>query len=101
LNIRIGKDLAIFARAVDRDHHFANGSLDCSRVRDVLAVSTISDSAGQADPATQARQSSLTQRSQGRDRPGLEGGLWEPELGSIAYAYPSYEGNGPKTDVPQ
>jgi signal transduction histidine kinase len=31
---------------------------------------------------------------------GVEGGFWQPTLGSIAYAFPTYEGSGPKTDVP-
>lgn len=35
------------------------------------------------------------------DKPGIEGGLWQAEAGSLAYAFPSYEGSGPKTDVPQ
>jgi signal transduction histidine kinase len=36
-----------------------------------------------------------------RDRPGIEGGLWQTEAGPIAYAYPTYQGAGPKTDMPQ
>jgi hypothetical protein len=35
-----------------------------------------------------------------RNRPGVEGGIWQGEEGSIAYAFPTYEGSGPKTDVP-
>ena len=31
---------------------------------------------------------------------GTEGGLWQAGLGSLAYAYPTYEGSGPKTDLP-
>lgn len=31
---------------------------------------------------------------------GVEGGLWSGEAGSLAYAFPSYEGTGPKTDLP-
>ena len=31
---------------------------------------------------------------------GVEGGFWRAEQGSLAYAYPSYEGTGPKTDLP-
>ena len=29
---------------------------------------------------------------------GVEGGIWQASSGSIAYAYPTYEGSGPKTD---
>jgi signal transduction histidine kinase len=31
---------------------------------------------------------------------GVEGGIWSASDGSIAYAYPTYEGTGPKTDLP-
>ncbi len=31
---------------------------------------------------------------------GVEGGIWSSTHGSLAYAYPTYEGTGPKTDVP-
>jgi hypothetical protein len=36
-----------------------------------------------------------------RDRPGVEGGIWRADTGSLAYAFPTYQGSGPKTDVPQ
>jgi signal transduction histidine kinase len=36
-----------------------------------------------------------------RSRPGVEGGIWQHSAGSLAYAYPTYEGAGPKTDLPQ
>ncbi len=35
------------------------------------------------------------------DRPGIEGGIWEEGRGSLAYAYPTYPGERPKTDVPE
>jgi signal transduction histidine kinase len=35
-----------------------------------------------------------------RRREGVEGGIWHRGSGSLAYAYPTYEG-GPKTDLPQ
>jgi signal transduction histidine kinase len=31
---------------------------------------------------------------------GVEGGLWQAGLGPLAYAYPTYEGSGSKTDLP-
>src|SRR5438105_9576789 len=31
---------------------------------------------------------------------GVEGGFWQAGRGSLAYAFPSYEGTGPKTDLP-
>ena len=36
-----------------------------------------------------------------RDRPGVEGGIWQAGAGSLVYAFPTYEGAGPKTDVPE
>jgi signal transduction histidine kinase len=32
---------------------------------------------------------------------GVEGGVWQTDHGSLAYAFPTYEGTGPKTDIPQ
>jgi signal transduction histidine kinase len=32
---------------------------------------------------------------------GVEGGIWRVSSGSLAYAFPSYEGSGQKTDLPQ
>jgi signal transduction histidine kinase len=36
-----------------------------------------------------------------RQRLGIEGGIWQAQKGSLAYAFPTYQGSGPKTDVPQ
>jgi signal transduction histidine kinase len=36
-----------------------------------------------------------------RERPGVEGGIWQDDAGSLAYAFPTYQGAGPKTDVPE
>src|ERR1700761_6678502 len=36
-----------------------------------------------------------------RQRVGVEGGIWQRDAGSLAYGYPTYEGSGPKTDLPQ
>jgi signal transduction histidine kinase len=33
--------------------------------------------------------------------PGVEGGVWKTGSGSIAYAFPTYQGSGQKTDLPQ
>lgn len=32
---------------------------------------------------------------------GVEGGIWQAGVGSLAYAFPTYQGADPKTDVPQ
>ena len=31
---------------------------------------------------------------------GFEGGFWQADQGPLSYAFPSYEGTGPKTDLP-
>lgn len=31
---------------------------------------------------------------------GVEGGIWQADAGPLSYAYPTYEGTGPKTDLP-
>ena len=31
----------------------------------------------------------------------VEGGIWQAEAGPLAYAFPTYEGSGPKTDLPE
>src|ERR1700722_17882040 len=31
---------------------------------------------------------------------GVEGGIWQADAGPMAYAYPTYQGTGPKTDLP-
>ena len=36
-----------------------------------------------------------------RTRMGIEGGVWQQETGSLGYAFPTYQGSGPKTDLPQ
>lgn len=32
---------------------------------------------------------------------GIEGGIWSPQEGILAYAYPTYQGAAPKRDVPE
>ena len=34
------------------------------------------------------------------ERSGVEGGVWRKDIGSLAYAFPTYAGTGPKTDLP-
>ena len=31
---------------------------------------------------------------------GVEGGIWQTDAGPLAYAFPTYAGTGPKTDLP-
>jgi signal transduction histidine kinase len=32
---------------------------------------------------------------------GVEGGIWQVGAGPLAYAFPTYQGSGPKTDLPE
>lgn len=32
---------------------------------------------------------------------GVEGGIWQTGAGPLAYAFPTYQGSGPKTDLPE
>ena len=34
-------------------------------------------------------------------QPGVEGGIWQSDAGPLAYAFPTYQGTGPKTDLPE
>jgi uncharacterized protein (DUF885 family) len=53
------------------------------------------------------RESALAPRLTGavqralHDLSGVEGGIWQLDGGSLAYAFPTYEGTGEKTDLPQ
>lgn len=52
------------------------------------------------DPELHAALTTVAQTAL-RDRPGIEGGLWQAEAGSVAYAYPTYQGAEAKTDLPR
>jgi len=56
-----------------------------------------------AEPGTYASARELTAIVQAalRDLDAVEGGIWRIGQGSLAYAFPTYEGTGEKTDVPQ
>ena len=51
------------------------------------------------DAALQRELTSVVQAALAR-APGIEGGIWQAARGSLAYAFPTYEGTGPKTDLP-
>jgi signal transduction histidine kinase len=70
----------------------------CSAIRDGYARSqapTADDQAINADLLNVVLQLSL------REAPGVEGGVWQPQQGFVAYAFPTYEGSGIKRDVPE
>jgi signal transduction histidine kinase len=55
--------------------------------------------ANEIDDAAKKQLSTIVATALARSS-GVEGGLWQAESGSLAYAFPTYEGSGPKTDVP-
>lgn len=62
--------------------------------------------AGTSSPPTDLRAPEVVRGLTGavqialRDLPGVEGGIWQTEQGSLAYAFPTYEDTGEKTDLP-
>jgi hypothetical protein len=56
----------------------------------------------QRDLRTPSVKKDLTAAAQAAllDLDGVEGGIWQTGVGSLAYAFPTYEGTGEKTDVP-
>src|SRR5437899_1222964 len=70
----------------------------CSAIRDGYARSqpaTADDQVINADLLNVVLQLTL------REAPGIEGGIWQPQRGFVAYAFPTYEGSGIKRDVPE
>jgi signal transduction histidine kinase len=55
---------------------------------------------GAATPAAADTELAGVVRAALAHAPGVEGGIWRHGDGSLAYAFPTYEGTGPKTDVP-
>jgi signal transduction histidine kinase len=58
-----------------------------------------SESAALDDAAFRAGLNTVVQTAL-RRQAGFEGGIWRQEVGSLAYGFPTYEGSGPKTDLP-
>ncbi len=67
-----------------------------------LAARYRSVAAGWHDVGDDGRKSELVAAVQTAlgPSPGVEGGIWQADTGSLAYAFPTYEGSGPKTDLP-
>ena len=84
---QIGRAEAVIARA-------------CDLIRDGAGAFTGSrPGPGLADPALRARLADLVGRALAHQE-GVEGGLWQAGSGPLAYAFPTYAGTGPKTDLP-
>ena len=75
----------------------------CGAIARAYRFSVADWRAGSADLAAPAlrRDLAAVMTTALKDKPEIEGGLWQAEAGSLAYAFPSYEGAGPKTDVPE
>jgi signal transduction histidine kinase len=79
---------------------------EIARDCDVIAGAYRFFTAGRHDPAPVLdgdlrRQLSSMVQTALRNQSGVEGGIWQANAGSLAYAFPTYEGAGPKTDLPE
>jgi signal transduction histidine kinase len=74
----------------------------CRELRDRYVSRGDASQGIEADRVNDDRLRPLTEIAQSAfaRAPGVEGGIWHASRGSLAYAYPTYEGTGPKTDVP-
>ena len=84
-NVRVARSEELVARA-------------CRDIEDRFQTFTAGWS-GALDDHTRQQLTMLVQAALSRDV-GVEGGIWQTDAGSLAYAFPSYEGTGPKTDLP-
>jgi hypothetical protein len=86
---RVGRADALIARACDLIHdrysHYA--------AKWSAPAPALSDQKLRRDLAT-AVSLALAQQN------GVEGGIWQVDAGPLAYAFPTYAGTGPKTDLP-
>jgi Na+/H+ antiporter NhaD/arsenite permease-like protein len=86
------------ARVVRAEAVLANA---CELIRDRYGVyaagwaapPALSDPRLRSDLTTAVRQALEGQN-------GVEGGVWQADAGPLAYAFPTYPGTGPKTDLP-
>ncbi len=84
----------------------AQAQAEVARACDAIASTYRLYSTGWQAPKTSLQdttlRSGLTTVAQAarRNRFGIEGGVWTADTGSLAYAYPTYQGAGPKLDFP-
>ncbi len=74
----------------------------CDLIRDRYGFYTIGWSGpqpGQSDARLRSDLATAVGLALGQQT-GVEGGIWQSEAGPLAYAFPTYEGSGPKTDLP-
>ncbi len=82
---------------IQRAEAMVSGS--CSMIRDRYQFYVSGWEGGSVDQDTRAGLTAVVIFAL-RSQQGIEGGLWQDGDGSVAYAYPTYQGAGPKTDVP-
>ncbi len=75
----------------------------CDRIADgyaFYATGWAGPPGGQPDARLRRDLTAIVQVALATSR-GVEGGVWQQGAGSLAYAFPTYAGTGPKTDLPQ
>ncbi len=85
-NARVARSEELVARA-------------CRDIADRYQVSSSDWAGSPIDDRLKQELTKLVQSALSADN-GVEGGIWQAESGPLAYAFPTYEGTGPKTDVP-
>lgn len=75
----------------------------CDMIRDRYAFYTSGwsgDAQAEDDAAFRRELNAVVALALAR-QPGVEGGIWQSDAGPLAYAFPTYQGTGPKTDLPE
>ena len=74
----------------------------CDLIRDRYDFYTSGWQAARPDPASAAVRGNLAIATgiALAHQPEVEGGIWQGGTGPLAYAYPTYQGSAPKTDLP-
>lgn len=83
-------------------HARADLARGCDLIRDRYGFYTAGWSVRPAQPIDEQLRSDLTAVISVAlaHLDGIEGGIWQSGAGSLAYAFPTYQGTGPKTDLP-
>ena len=87
--VRVERAEANIAHACD----LIRDSYSTEAARWLGSAPALSDPKLHRDLATAANQALAGQN-------GVEGGIWQTDAGPLAYAFPTYAGTGPKTDLP-
>jgi Na+/H+ antiporter NhaD/arsenite permease-like protein len=101
--IAVGALLALLyqqSTAVRVEHAEAKIAHACDLIRDSYSTKAALGSApALSDPKLHLDlAAAVNQALAGQN--GVEGGIWQTDAGPLAYAFPTYAGTGPKTDLP-